>query len=72
MNQSVKFKRINLISNILCGLLFSAAVALYVYHIYCESGIIWLPGIIFLAAAAFNWWRAKRWLQKEHKRKNEK
>lgn len=72
MNQGTKFKRINLISNILCGLLFSAAVALYVYHISCEGGIVWFPGIILLAAAAFNWWRAKRWLKEEYKRKNKK
>lgn len=72
MNQSIKFKRINLISDIFCGLLLSAVIALYVYHIYCEGGIIWFPGIILLAAASFNWWRTKRWLQEEHKRKNKK
>lgn len=66
MNQNMKFKRISLILNILCGLLLSAAIALYVYHIDREGGIVWLTGIVLLAAAAFNWWRAKRWLQKEH------
>lgn len=72
MDQSAKFKRINLILNILCCLLLSAVLVLYVYHNYYEGGIVWLPGIILLAAAAFNWWRTRNWLQKEYKSKNKK
>lgn len=66
MIESKRIKRLNFIYNLFCGLLLLAAICLYIYHIYSESKILWIPGIIFLAASCFNWWRMNRWFKREH------
>lgn len=66
MIESKRIKRLNFIYNLFCSLLLLAAICLYIYHIYSENKIFWIPGIIFLAAACFNWWRMKRWFKKEY------